>query len=158
MELEHSTAQDELGRLILRLAKTIIKNRNHHLGALGLTAGQADSLQFFLTHESTTATDLKNYLGITHQTARGLVGRLADKGLVELRRSPADARCQIVLPTENGIQMGSRMRRNRERTGEALLTGMSQEEQALFFRLLQQALQQAEHDWAAPNQQENSGF
>ncbi len=39
--------ENELGRLILKLANTIIKNRNRHLEALDLTSGQADSLQFF---------------------------------------------------------------------------------------------------------------
>ena len=47
MELNRSCTENELGRLILRLSNTIIKNRNRHLAALNLTASQADSLQFF---------------------------------------------------------------------------------------------------------------
>ena len=83
--------ENELGRLILKLANTIIKNRNRHLEALDLTSGQADSLQFFLTHDQATATELKEYLGITHQTARGIIQRMITKGLLELHRSDADA-------------------------------------------------------------------
>ena len=36
--------ENELGRLILRLANPILKNRNHHLEALNLTAEQAERL------------------------------------------------------------------------------------------------------------------
>ena len=56
----------QLGRLILKLANTLIKNRNRHLKALDLTTSQADSLQFFLANPQSTVTDLKDYLEITH--------------------------------------------------------------------------------------------
>ena len=55
----------QLGRLILKLANTLIKNRNRHLKALDLTTSQADSLQFFLANPQSTVTDLKAYLEIT---------------------------------------------------------------------------------------------
>ena len=54
----------QLGRLILKLANTLIKNRNRHLKALDLTTSQADSLQFFLANPQCTVTDLKDYLEI----------------------------------------------------------------------------------------------
>lgn len=54
--------QHQLGRLILKLANTLIKNRNRHLEALDLTTSQADSLQFFLANPQCTVTDLKDYL------------------------------------------------------------------------------------------------
>ena len=153
MELNRSCTENELGRLILRLSNTIIKNRNRHLAALNLTASQADSLRFFLTHEGATATDLKVHMGITHQTARGLVSRLVNKGLVELRRSQTDARCQRVYPSEEGLQLGRRMRSNRERTGASLLAGMSEEEQQIFLRLMRQALQNIACDWDGEQRQ-----
>ena len=49
MELE-----SDVGRLVLKLANTIIKNRNSHLEVLGLTASQADSMKFFLANEGAT--------------------------------------------------------------------------------------------------------
>ena len=138
--------ENELGRLILKLANTIVKNRNRHLEALDLTSGQADSLQFFLTHDQATATELKEYLGITHQTARGIIQRMITKGLLELHRSDADARCQIVEVTPAGQEMGLRMIANRERTGGLLLQGMDATERKNFIRLLTKALANVSDD------------
>ena len=138
--------ENELGRLILKLANTIIKNRNRHLEALDLTSGQAASLQFFLTHDQATATELKEYLGITHQTARGIIQRMITKGLLELHRSDADARCQIVEVTPAGQEMGLRMIANRERTGGLLLQGMDAMERKNFIRLLTKALANVSDD------------
>ncbi|MPM39428.1 hypothetical protein SDC9_86061 [bioreactor metagenome] len=145
MPLAQST-ENELGRLILRLTNTIIKNRNRHLEALNLTTGQADSLQFFLAHKEATVTELKDHLGTTHQTACGIVQRMAEKGLITLSVSDTDARCRLVVPTEAGTQLGTRMVCNRERTGRKLLTGMSDEEQAVFIRCLEKALKNVEND------------
>lgn len=90
----------QLGRLILKLANTLIKNRNRHLKALDLTTSQADSLQFFLANPQSTVTDLKAYLEITHQTARGLAQRIEEKGLVTPSPSSIDGRCRTISPTE----------------------------------------------------------
>lgn len=141
-----TNTENELGRLILKLANTIIKNRNRHLEALELTTGQADSLQFFLSHGSATITELKEHLGITHQTACGIVQRMAAKGLVEMHRSIIDARCQIVEATTVGQALGYKMVANRERTGGLLLRGMSTTERDTFIRLLTLALSNVSAD------------
>ena len=47
-----------VARLILRMANQIVKNRNLHVKALGLTTEQADSLLFFLSHENAVINDL----------------------------------------------------------------------------------------------------
>lgn len=39
-------SKQDLGRLVLNLANTIIHNRNQHLEALGLTSSQADCMKF----------------------------------------------------------------------------------------------------------------
>ena len=122
----------QLGRLILKLANTLIKNRNRHLEALGLTTSQADSLQYFLANPESTVTDLKDYLEITHQTARGLVQRIEEKGLVSLTPSVVDGRCRSISPTENGKDLGVKMAHNREMTVLRLLSGMTEEEQERY--------------------------
>lgn len=139
-------AENELGRLILKLSNTILKNRNRHLEALGLTAAQADALQFFLSREESDITDLKDYLEITHQTARGIVRRMAAKGWVALERSGADARRQLVRPTEAGITLGRQLMRNRERTGGKLLERMTDGEREAFLRLAGIAYENVKND------------
>ena len=90
--MEKRIKEYELARLILRLSNQIVKNRDQHVRDLGLTTEQADSLQFFLSHKNAVIMDLKEHLGVTHQTARGIVQRMEIKGLIETKKS------EIVLP------------------------------------------------------------
>lgn len=139
--------ENRLARLLLNLSNTIVKNRNRHLQTLGLTAAQADALQYFLLHEGVSISDLKDEMGITHQTAWGIVQRMEDRGWVRLSRSQTDRRRQQIFSTDRGKNLGVLMMRNRERTGGLLVQGMTEEEQRLFFRLAAQAYENVQHDW-----------
>lgn len=134
----------DFARLILRLSNQIVKNRDRHVRELDLTTEQADSLQFFLTHENAVIMDLKNYLGVTHQTARGIVKRMETKGLIQTRKSETDARYQCVIVTEQGKKTGQILIKNGIQTGSKLLHGMSTDQQKLFYELLRSALKNVE--------------
>ena len=138
--------ENYIGHLVLILSHTILRNRNRHLMALGLTAVQADCLRFCLEHGEGTVTDLKNFLKVTHQTAQGLVWRMEKKELLELRRSEKDGRCQIIAMTPKGRAAAEQTVQNRERTGGKLLHGMSPEEQEEFIRLLTLAYENVKND------------
>ena len=99
-----------------------------------------------LLREGGTVTDLKNYLGVTHQTAQGLVRRLAEKGLLESSRSPQDGRCQVLSITPAGREAAGRMIQSRERTGDKLFHGMSTGERQEFLRLLTIAYENVRDD------------
>ena len=142
-----SETENKLARLLLNLSNTIIQNRNRHLQALGLTASQADCLQYFLANEGTSISDLKNAMDITHQTAWGIVQRMEAHGWVRLQRSDEDGRRQVVIPTASGRRLGELMMRNRERTGSLLLRGMTEEEQQKFYHLAAQAYENVKTDW-----------
>ena len=142
-----SETENKLARLLLNLSNTIIQNRNRHLQALGLTASQADCLQYFLANEGTSISDLKNAMDITHQTAWGIVQRMEAHGGVRLQRSDEDRRRQVVIPTASGRRLGELMMRNRERTGSLLLRGMTEEEQQKFYQLAAQAYENVKTDW-----------
>lgn len=145
MKIEH-IREEELGRLILQLANTIIKNRNHHLKSLGLTTSQADSLQFFISYDNASVTDLKNEFGITHQTASGIVQRMADKGLLEVNKSKTDSRYQIVKPTQKGIELNERLDDNKTQTAGRILDKMTMQDQTKFVRLLKTALDNVKYE------------
>ena len=142
-----SETENKLARLLLNLSNTIIQNRNRHLQALGLTASQADCLQYFLANEGTSISDLKNAMDITHQTAWGIVQRMEAHGWVRLQRSDEDRRRQVVIPTASGRRLGELMMRNRERTGSLLLRGMTEEEQQKFYHLAAQSYENVKTDW-----------
>ena len=130
-----------VARLILRMANQIVKNRNLHVKALGLTTEQADSLLFFLSHENAVI----NYLCVTHQTARGIVQRMEGKGVVTTRKSPTDGRYQVVSLSEKGRKMGAILLENGIQTGSRLLHGMTPEQEDLFLQLMQLALENVEN-------------
>ena len=138
-EREYRTA-----RLILRLSNQIIRNRDNHVKELGLTTEQADSLQFFLSHERSVIMNLKNYLGVSHQTARGIVQRMEGKGLIRLQKSETDGRFQCIQVSEKGKSLGRQLRINGIRTGNKLLKNMKPEEQEEFYHLLEVALKNVE--------------
>ena len=138
--------QGDLAREILALSNTMIKNRNKHLEGLNLTAAQADSMQYFLTHSQATIKDLKEHLDITHQTAQGIVSRLAEKGLISIQRSLSDKRCQSIFVTQAGYALGERIAANRNRTGQLLLSGMTEAEAEQFYRLVHTAYENIKDD------------
>lgn len=138
--MEKRIKEYELARLILRLSNQIVKNRDQHVRNLGLTTEQADSLQFFLSHKNAVIMDLKEHLGVTHQTARGIVQRMEIKGLIETKKSETDARYQCVMITEKGKEIGQKLVKNGVQTGNRLLHGMTPEQQQDFYALLTAAL------------------
>lgn len=130
----------KLARQVLNLANQIVKNRNNHLKELNITVEQADSLIFFDTNPGSCISDLKEYLHISHQTARGIVKRLEEKHFLNLRVYENDSRYKTVVLTDEGIQIIKRLEDNGTHTGYQLLKGMSQEEQEQFSKLIACAL------------------
>ena len=136
----------ELSRLILNLSRTIIQNRNRHLEELGLTASQADCVRYFIDHDGVSIKELKVELGITHQTAQGLVSRLVEKGFLSVQQSQTDRRCQVVTTTDKGKALSVQLTANGRRTAELLVENMNDEEQEAFYRLLQVAYENVKTD------------
>lgn len=136
----------DLGRLILNLANTIIHNRNQHLEVLGLTSSQADCMKFFIANEKASIKTLKSELKITHQTAQGLVSRLIEKGFLSAEQSLTDKRYQIITVTEAGLSLSEKLKANGQRTANLLVKGMTEEETAVFIRLLGAAYENVKND------------
>ena len=134
-----------VARLILRMANQIVKNRNLHVKALGLTTEQADSLLFFLSHENAVINDLKDYLCVTHQTARGIVQRMEGKGVVTTRKSPHRRAVPSGLPLGEGPENGGHPLGERHPNRRRLLHGMTPEQEDLFLQLMQLALENVEN-------------
>lgn len=138
-----NSREDELGRLILKLSHQIVKNRGRRAQEMGLTAGQADCLRFFSSREGASVTELKDHLGVTHQTAQGLVRRMAAKGLLSSRRSQKDSRVLLVSLSPQGQALAQQIALRRERTMGRLLRGVSSEEEKLLLHLLEQVYRNA---------------
>ena len=74
-----------VARKAVRLANLISTKRNADIKEMGLTAAQADALVFFAQNAGSTVSDLKDDLGVTHQTASGIVERMIKKDLLTTR-------------------------------------------------------------------------
>lgn len=130
-----------LARRVLKLANVIVKNRNRHVRELDLTTQQADAIQFFAGAEDRTCADLGKYLGITHQTASGIVKRLQAKNVVTVINSETDQRSNWVRLTDEGQRLLNRLVYNGTHTGEKLLRGMDEQDRESLFRLLEKAIE-----------------
>ena len=130
-------AEYVLAREILKLANRITSRRNADIRSLGLTAAQADSLVY---RSGKTVSDLKDYLGVTHQTARGIAARMAEKGLITLSVSREDGRYKTISVTDEGRALFRKMEQNGTHLGDRLLRGMGTAERAQFLTLLSRAL------------------
>lgn len=131
----------ELARQVLTLANQILKSRNKHLKELNITAEQADSLTFFYFNDNKSISDLKDYLHISHQTARGIVKRLEEKGFLKLAVAETDGRYKTVSITEKGSHIVEHLKQNGTHTGYRLLSGMTKTEQEQFSALILRALE-----------------
>lgn len=133
-----------LARKVLRLANLITANRNTDIKELELTGGQADSLLYFSKNEGKSVIDLKEHLGITHQTARGIVERMVKKGILETNISKEDARYKKVVLTKKGWELCKRLKENGMHTGDRLVNGMSESEKKQFFSMITLAVENLE--------------
>ena len=129
-----------LARKIRELANLITKNRDIDICNLGLTAVQADVILFFAENQGKSVVDLKIFLGITHQTARGIVQRMVHKGLLTMIASETDARYKKIFLTKKGVMVYKNMQKNGTYTGNKLLNGMSTKEKKQFLSLVTLAL------------------
>ena len=130
-----------LTRKIQQLSHRIVLRRNKDLKSMGLTAEQADTLLFFHAHSGSSASDLRCSLGVTHQAARALVQRMADKGLLCVTPSPRDARYKLIALTAEGEELYETMQRN---FGDRLLEHIPADDREKLLAMISQALDNME--------------
>ena len=121
-----------IARGILQLTHAMRKRNNACLKAVGLTDEQTKSLIYLVDSQrkDMTIRDLKDYLLVSHQATQGIVKRMADKGVISVKKSDRDGREKIIAPTEKGIRIRQQL------GGEAVLLAQQGEEQVGLFNLL----------------------
>ena len=133
-----------LTRKIQQLSHRIVLRRNKDLKSMGLTAEQADTLLFFHAHSGSSASDLRCSLGVTHQAARALVQRMADKGLLCVTPSPRDAWYKLIALTAEGEELYETMQRNCTNFGDRLLEHIPADDREKLLAMISQALDNME--------------
>lgn len=135
-----------IARGILQLTHAMRKRNNACLKAVGLTDEQTKSLIYLVDSQrkDMTIRDLKDYLLVSHQATQGIVKRMADKGVISVKKSDRDGREKIIAPTEKGIRIRQQLGGEAVDIGENLLAGISEEEKEQFYKVLLKALDNAD--------------
>ena len=111
------------------------------LEEMDLTSSQGQ-IMAFLHHQKTPPCpkDIEEAFHLSHPTVSGLLSRLEKKGFVELRTDETDRRCKRIYVLEKGKQCQQTMRDTILGIENQLVSGFSQEEQALFRAFLDRAI------------------
>lgn len=126
--------------LIVKLGNAVTYYRNLKMKDIDLTSVQSDAIIATLRNPGITASQLKEHLRLSQSTVAGIIARLENKGLISRSTDQEDGRKAILNPTEHGLALETPLNEIALETQNALVEGMSEEEQAEFMRLLQIAL------------------
>ena len=110
---------------------------------MGLTSTQSEAIRYIFKNyreKPLSAANLMEYLQLSQSTVAGIIQRLEQKELIERTVSEADARKSMIMPTAKGLELEESLKQSAVETEALLLDGMTKDEQELFNRLLQKAL------------------
>ena len=111
------------------------------LASMELTAAQGRIIGYLAHREAPPCSrDLEDQFQLTHPTVSGLLSRLEKKGFVELRPDPEDRRCKRIFLLEKGWQCHDLIHRTISTNEERIVSDFTEEEKALFSRLLDRAI------------------
>ena len=111
------------------------------LAEMELTASQGPILGYIAHRKSPPcARDIEEQFHLGHPTVSGLLGRLEKKGFIEFFPDETDRRCKRLRLLDKGQQCIEIMHCAIQENEAQLVQGFSEEEQELFFTLLNRAI------------------
>ena len=111
------------------------------LAEMELTASQGPILGYIAHRKSPPcARDIEEQFHLSHPTVSGLLGRLEKKGFIEFFPDETDRRCKRLRLLDKGQQCIEIMHCAIQENEAQLVQGFSEEEQELFFTLLNRAI------------------
>ena len=111
------------------------------LAQMELTAAQGH-LVSYIAHakQPPCARDLEDFFQLSHPTVSGLLSRLEKKEFIEFRPDPTDRRCKRIYLLPKGIECHEFIVQNILKAEQTIVAGFSEEEKAIFSRLLNRAI------------------
>jgi DNA-binding MarR family transcriptional regulator len=125
------------GHLVRRLAQIHTAVFSEEIGDARLTSPQFAVLDVLANQGSVDQITLGRAAGIDRSTTADLVNRLVERGLVERRRSRADARRNLVRLSSSGRELHERLLPDVVRVGERLLAPLAEDERRVLVLLMQ---------------------
>lgn len=128
---------------LLRLGNAIAWYKNQNMKSMNLTSTQSEAIQYILKNKGKdriTAADLMENLELSQSTVAGILRRLEQKNLIKCSTAPNDKRFNLITVTSEGLKLEEELQKTAVETENIILSGMSDNEQKEFNRLLQIAL------------------
>lgn len=133
-----------IGRLFRIAEQAIHQEIRRHHAELGITSSQAFML-LYLTRRYVKgdtpiyAKDAEQHFSVRHSSVSGVLQRLESKGYIVFQPDDTDRRCKQIVVTEKALKIHDEIENHIRGTEAKILSGMTEEEQEIFLRLLRKA-------------------
>ncbi len=117
-----------------------------------VTPAQSHALIYLSKHrdEEITQRALEHFMRLKPSTINGIVERLLEKGYITRCPSPRDGRCRLLYLTDEGQALVDSFRAALEQTDQAVLLGLSEEEQSALEDILRRIIVNLEREVNKP--------
>ena len=130
-------AEPSLAELYLRTAHRIRRRSAPSYDQFGLTEAQARALRVISRYERPRMADLAQALEVVPRSITSMVDTLESAGFVARQNDPTDRRATIVVLTDAGQDVLSRVGRMRAEAAEQLFAKLGPAEQGELRRILE---------------------
>lgn len=126
------------GLMIKKISDRIAKEANSDLADSGLTFSQLMYLEYLEArgNEPVRLRELEIHFSSSQPTVSGVVHRLAQKCLIQIAPAPDGGRAKTASLTDRGRQVLSLAGSSRQKTEDAILAPLTEEERANFEEYL----------------------
>lgn len=124
--------QSQIVQLFKRIHLGARRAYDEALAEHGLTGPQAELTAIICIHNGIEQRVLQEQIGVTSPTLTGIIDGLVERGLVERRVSPDDARVKQIFLTARGQTLGEAMPLVQRQVAGRLLDGFSAAECSLL--------------------------
>ena len=90
--------------------------------------------------------DLEQELRLKPSTVNGIVNRLEEKGYIQRRTSPEDARCRLIVLTDTGQAAVDTFRAVLDHAGQQFAAGLSNDEAHMMREMLSRIIENLENE------------
>lgn len=133
--------EQHISFLVKALANAYDKQANAALKPYGLAATQFKVLLFLLNNEEgVRQVDIEQCFRMTNPTVTGIVSGLEKKGFVTREPNPADARSNMIVPTQMAHDLKPELFPLAKELDSWVLSGVEDDEAQLAIRILAKAL------------------
>ena len=129
------------GARIRMLHSCTDQQMSNALAQMDLTAAQGHIVGFVArSQQPPCPRDVEEFFQLSHPTVSGLLNRLEKKEFIEFRPDPLDRRCKRIYLLPKGAECHERIIQSIQENEQKIVAGFSEEEKAIFSRLLNRAI------------------